>query len=74
MTACAAAGLVAAVWPGLPSVIAYNAADLAVSALVVCPGLDAWVGGRKMSRVLVVLVLGSVGMAVAAFWIRKAKS
>ena len=58
-------------WPGLPSVIAYNAADLAVSALVVCPGLDAWLGGRPMPRVLLVLVLGSGAMAATALLLRQ---
>lgn len=70
----AAAGLVASVWPGLPSVIAYNAADLAVSALLVCPGLDAWLNGRPMPRVLILLVAGSGGMAATALLLRQRKS
>ena len=74
MSARAAAGLVASVWPGLPSVIAYNAADLAVSALLVCPGLDAWLNGRPMPRVLILLVAGSGGMAATALLLRPRKS
>ncbi|KAK9844165.1 hypothetical protein WJX81_006672 [Elliptochloris bilobata] len=48
----AAAGLVAAVWPGLPSVLAYNAADLAVSALVPRPQRPRRAVVRPLSAVL----------------------
>jgi len=76
----AAAGLMSAFWPGLPTVLAYNAADLAVSALVVCPGIDAWLDQRPGSpakkpllRVVVLLVLGSAAMAVTVLSIEPAR-